>query len=219
MPRFAALLIDVDSTLTGIEGIDWLALRRGDAVAREVAGLTDRAMRGEIPLDRVYGERLALVRPRRDDVEALVGAYRGAAAPGAGDALARLARSGVRVAVLSGGVRQAVAPFAGSLGVDDAAVHAVPLRFDAAGDYVDFDHTSPLATQEGKALVAGQLLAGPGAFPRPALAVGDGATDLAMRGAVDAFAAFTGFVRREPVVRAADHSVASFTQLVELVLG
>jgi hypothetical protein len=40
-----------------------------------------------------------------------------------------------------------------------------------------------------------------------------------MRPAVDAFAAYTGFVRRDPVVDAADHDVSSFSQLTELVLG
>jgi hypothetical protein len=36
---------------------------------------------------------------------------------------------------------------------------------------------------------------------------------------VDAFAAFTGYVRRAPVVAGADLSIASFAQLVELVLA
>ena len=40
-------------------------------------------MRGEIPLDSVYGERLALVRPRRDDTVALSTAYLAAFAAGA----------------------------------------------------------------------------------------------------------------------------------------
>jgi hypothetical protein len=47
------------------------------------------------------------------------------------------------------------------------------------------------------------------------LAVGDGATDLAVRPAVDAFAAFTGFVRRDAVVRAADFELSTFDELLE----
>ena len=67
-PRFRTVLIDVDSTLAGVEGIDWLAERRGPDAAAAVAAMTDRAMQGEIALDAVYGERLALVRPGRDDL-------------------------------------------------------------------------------------------------------------------------------------------------------
>ena len=49
--------------------------------------------------------------------------------------------------------------------------------------------------------------------------MGDGSTDLAMKGTVDTFAAFTGFAAREPVVRAADTIVASFEELVGVVLA
>ncbi len=217
-PRFRTLILDVDSTLTALEGIDWLAARRGPDAARRVADLTDRAMRGEVALDAVYGERLALVRPTRDDVAALADAYASAAVPGAMLALDALREAGVEIAVVSGGVREAVAPFAARLGVPDARVHAVRLDFDARGDYLGYDAASPLATQPGKHAVALALLGGVDPLPRPALAVGDGATDLAMRGAADAFAAFTGVVRRAPVADAADHEVASFADLLSLVL-
>jgi soluble P-type ATPase len=71
-----------------------------------------------------------------------------------------------------------------------------------------------MTTQLGKrALVATLGLA------RPTLAMGDGATDAAMRDAVDAFAAFTGFVRREKVVQSADYVVSSFSELTTLVLS
>ena len=70
-PAFAAVIFDVDSTISGIEGVDWLAARRSSDIAREVAGVTDTAMRGEIALEQVYGRRLDLVRPTRSDVDAL----------------------------------------------------------------------------------------------------------------------------------------------------
>jgi hypothetical protein len=49
--------------------------------------------------------------------------------------------------------------------------------------------------------------------------VGDGITDLAAKSVVDRFAAFTGFVRRESVVREADLEIASFAELTAFVLG
>jgi phosphoserine phosphatase len=213
-PRFASVVLDVDSTLSGIEGIDWLAARRGPDVGRLVAELTDRAMRGETPLGAVYGERLAAVRPTRDEVAALAAAYAACCAPGAGEALAALRGAGVRLSLVSGGLREAIVPFAATIGVAPGAVHAVGVRFAPDGTYTGFDADSPLTTSAGKAVVAAAL-----ALPTPVLAVGDGATDLAMRPAVAAFAAFTGFVRRDAIVAAADHEVASFHRLLELVLG
>ncbi|CAN5750280.1 phosphoserine phosphatase SerB [soil metagenome] len=211
---FASVILDVDSTICGIEGIDWLAERRGSAVGAKVMALTDRAMRGEIALDAVYGERLALVRPSRDDIRALADAYAGSIADDVARAVARLLGERRRVVMVSGGIREAILPLGRLLDIADADVHAVSVHLDAAGEYAGFDTTSPLATATGKRAVAGSL-----ALPARVLAVGDGATDLAMRPAVDACAAFTGFVTRDPVVRSADFIINSFDQLVELVLA
>lgn len=220
-PRFRTVLIDVDSTLCGVEGIDWLAARRGPEAAAAVADMTERAMRGQIALDAVYGERLALVRPGRDDLAALAAAYTAALAPGAADALARLRSAGVRLALVSGGLRQAILPAVRSLGFTYADVHAVDVVLDPGGAYVGYDAGSPLATQGGKREVARAVLAGGGGLPRPALAVGDGSTDLALRGpdACDALVAFTGFAARPAVVAAADHAAASFAHVADFVIG
>jgi phosphoserine phosphatase len=212
--RFAAVVLDVDSTLCGVEGIDWLAARRSPEVAAEIARLTERAMDGAVPLGAVYGERLALVRPTADEVAALAEVYRAALAPGAAAAVARLRDAGVRVALVSGGLREAILPVADDLGLARGDVQAVGVRFDADGTYAGHDAASPLTTAGGKRDVVASL-----DLPRPTLVVGDGATDLAARPAADAFAAFTGFVRREPVVAAADHVLGDFAGLTELVLA
>lgn len=214
MTRFAAVVLDVDSTLCTIEGIDWLAGRRDTSVAAAIAELTDRAMDGRIALDAVYGERLALVRPTRDEIAALADAYRAALSAGAAEAIARLRAAGVRVVLVSGGLREAILPVAADLGVAPADVHAVGVLHGGDGAYAGFEAASPLATAGGKRTVVERL-----ALPRPALGVGDGMTDLAARPALDAFAAFSGVVRRDAVVREADHVLSTFDQLAELVLG
>lgn len=211
--RFASVILDVDSTLAGIEGIDWLAERRGADVARDVAALTDRAMQGEIALESVYGHRMAMVRPSRTDLEALANAYCAAVAPNAAATLARLHEHGVQVALVSGGLRNAILPLAASLGVSSDMVHAVDVYLDDHGAYAGYDQRSPLTTQQGKLRVAQEL-----SLPAPVLAVGDGATDVAMRPAVDAFAAFTGFVHRAPVVASADFVLHSFDELIQVVM-
>lgn len=211
---YASVVLDVDSTLCGIEGIDWLADRRGRDIGVRVAELTDRAMRGEVALDAVYGERLTLVDPTRDDVGALATAYVAALAPGAARGLQTLREAGRRVVLVSGGVREALVPVATSLGIPADDVHAVSVRFARDGTYAGHDSSSPLATATGKRSLVASL-----ALPRRILAVGDGATDLAMRPAVDAFAAFTGFVRRDAIVHEADLVINSFDQLIDLVLA
>lgn len=214
MSRYAAVVLDMDSTLSGIEGIDWLARRCEPSVAREIESLTARAMDGGLPLEAIYGERLALIRPSEREIAELALRYESTLAPGAPVAVARLRREGVKLVIVSGGILPAILPSARSLGFADAEVCAVQVSFDPRGEYASFDHHSPLTTQEGKVAVVSAL-----ALPHPLLAVGDGSTDAALVPVVDRFAAFTGFVRRDAVVAAAHDEVRSFDDLVQLVLA
>jgi phosphoserine phosphatase len=213
-PRFATVVLDVDSTLCGIEGIDWLAEHRSADVAQRVAELTDRAMRGEVPLESVYGERLAMVRPRREDVDALGRAYIETIADGAVAAVSSWRSRGVSVILLSSALRHSVLRVAQHIGLGADEVEAVDVRFDAIGAYAGFDRSSPLTTTTGKRDIVSRL-----DLPRPMIAVGDGSTDAAVRETAEAFAAFTGFVSRASVAEKADFVVTSFDELSEIILG
>jgi phosphoserine phosphatase len=211
--RFNSVIFDVDSTLSGIEGIDWLANLRGSKVAEWSAALTDRAMLGEIPIEAVYGERMRAVKPGLAEIQQLGRVYVDRIAPGAAEALKDFKDAKVQIAMVSGGLREAILPLAAALGVEDEQVNAVSVFFDKNGNYAGFDEASPLTRQTGKKTTA----AGMG-LKRPVLAVGDGMTDCEMKSVVDSFAAFTLFTRREPVIARADFVIENFDQLRELVL-
>lgn len=209
--KFNSVVLDVDSTLCGIEGIDWLAEKRGAAVAADIAAQTDRAMRGELTLDQVYGARLEVVLPSSDDVSELAAAYRRSLAPGARAAIGSWRERGVRVVLVSSGIRQAILPLAKDLGIPEADVRAVDLRFQGNGGYAGFEAASPLTTAGGKRVVVEAM-----DLARPSLAVGDGVTDLVMRDVVDLFCVFTGFASRPSVIERADCAVNSFAELASL---
>ncbi len=212
-PRFASVVLDVDSTLCSIEGIDWLAERRDPVLAAELRQRTNAAMAGEIPLESIYADRLERIRPSATDIAALAEAYRAAVAPEAATVISRLRDAGVAVQLVSGGIRQAIAATARDLDFDDVELHAVGLYFDGHGGYRDFDRASPLATAHGKCDVVRAI-----GLTGPILAVGDGSSDAELREVVQAFAAFTGFVRRGPVVALATHECHSFDDILGLVL-
>lgn len=209
------VVFDADSTLVGIEGIDWIAAQRSPDIAERVAKLTDHAMAGLLALEEVYGARLKAIAPTHDEVRQLGEVYVAALAPGAARCVTALLAAGCRVLIVSGGLRPALLPLAEGLGIAAADVHGVGITFDTNGAYVDFDRASPLAQQQGKAALVNGL-----SLPRPVVAVGDGSTDLAIRtaGAADLFVAFTGFARRDAVVRGADRAVHSFDALTALLL-
>ena len=210
-PNFRTVVLDVDSTLSGIEGIDWLAARKGGDAAATVARLTERAMTGEVPLEDVYAERLAIVQPHADEIEALSRAYIEHIAPGAQEAVQSWLAAGLRVVLISGGIRSALSGLAAHLGVPEGDVHAVAILHDEQGMYARH-HPSPLCVATGKRDILKGL-----DLPRPVLAVGDGITDLEMKEVADAFAAFTGFAARPSVTARADFAINSFDELSRLV--
>jgi phosphoserine phosphatase len=192
---FATVVFDCDSTLAHVEGIDELA----GPHAEEIRTLTERAMEGTLALEEVYGRRLDIIRPTRAQVEALGRDYVAALVPDAREVVAALRFLGKTVRIVSGGLLPAVLAVAAELEIAEDDVRAVAIRFDEAGDYAGFDDASPLARSGGKEAVLRAW-----ALPRPALMVGDGATDLEARPAVDAFAAYMGIAFRDAVAAGAD---------------
>jgi len=211
--RFKSIVFDVDSTLSGIEGIDWLAALRGPETRAWSATLTEKAMQGEMPIEAVYGQRMQKVRPNKAEIEQLGREYVERIAPRAREALAELRTRGIELAMVSGGLREAILPLARELGVDERSVYAVSVFFDEEGKYVGFDERSLLTQQNGKRITVLEM-----GLQGPILAVGDGMTDCEIKPVVESFAAFTGFTHRARVIECADFVIENFDQLTELVL-
>lgn len=195
MTGFASVVFDCDSTLSSIEGIDELS----GPFRAQIQALTEAAMQGAVPLEEVYGRRLELIRPTRARLDEVGREYVRTLVPDARETVAALRWLGKTVRILSGGLLPAVLAVAAELGVPPEEVAAVGIDFDSAGDYAGFDAGSPLARSGGKAEVLREWN-----LPRPALLVGDGATDAEARPAVDAFAAYMGVAWRPAVAEAAD---------------
>src|SRR5688572_1797588 len=187
--NYRFIFFDVDSTLVTIEGIDVLA--KGNA---EIVQLTEAAMNGEIPLDEVYGRRLEIIKPTRAEVEQLGAQYVASMVDGVEETIATLREAGAHIHLVTAGVAQAISPLAQKLGI--RWVHAVPLHFDADGQYAGFDRAALPARSGGKELVVRDVLSrskGTSAF------VGDGVTDLEVMPVVDLFIGFGGVHERARV--------------------
>jgi phosphoserine phosphatase len=195
-PKFHLVFFDVDSTLVTIEGIDILGEENP-----KVAGLTEAAMNGEVPLDQVYARRLEMIRPTAAAVNALGDRYRQSLVGGAQETIRALREAGAIVHLVSAGIEQAILPLAAALGIAQRFVHSVRLLFTASGEYEDFDRRSPLTKAGGKEVVVRDIRArahGKAAF------VGDGVSDLEAKPAVDCFIGFGGVHIRARVRENAD---------------
>lgn len=175
-------------------------------------------MRGLVPLEAVYGRRLALVAPSRSQLDELAELYVRTLVPGARQTVEALHEAGVRVRIISGGLRPPVQRVAEELHVSPDDVGAVDIYFDADGRYAGFDTHSPLARSMGKLQVITDWR---NRLPLPMMLVGDGITDLEAKDAVDTFVAFAGVVERPRVVAEADAVIRerSLAPVLELVLS
>jgi phosphoserine phosphatase len=214
LSRVAGVVFDCDSTLSAIEGIDELAA----AQRVEVEALTNAAMRGEVPLEAVYGRRLDLVRPSRERVAALARQYVALMVPDAIEVVAALGYEGIDVRIMSGGLLPAVQAVAEALRLPPASVAAVDVHFSEDGAYAGYDARSPLARSGGKHEVMQHWRREIGG---PVMMVGDGVTDLEARQVADVFVAYAGVVERAAVVAAADVVIRSqsLAPVLPLALG
>ena len=214
MPRFSTVIFDCDSTLSAVEGIDELAGPHREAST----ALTNAAMRGELPLEAVYGKRLELIRPTREQVEALGRLYVERLVPDARETVAALHAEGIEVRIVSGGLLPAVREVARAVAVPDEYVAAVDVWFDPQGGFAGWETSSPLARSLGK---RAQLERWNGGLSRPVMMVGDGITDLEARPPADTFVAFAGIIAREPVLGRADAVIRtrSLAPVLRLALG
>lgn len=212
--RVASVVFDCDSTLSALEGIDELA----GGQRAEVEALTAAAMRGDVPLEAVYGQRLDLIRPEWERLQRLARQYVRHLVPDAVQVVAALRTEGLTVGIVSGGLLPAVLGVADLLGIPREYVAAVDIRFDERGGYAGFDEASPLARSGGKCDVLAQwhVLAG-----GRTMLVGDGATDAEAAPVVDVFVAYMGVATRTGVAEAADAVIrsASLAPVLPLALG
>ncbi len=207
------LLLDCDSTLSSIEGIDELGRLRGPATFKAVEDMTNAAMNGGTPMEAIFATRLEIIQPTAAELAAIGAQYIATVEPTALASLAKLRAAGWKIAIVSGGFTQAIRPLADFLGID--RVEAVTLKFHADGSYAGFDDSCPTCKSKGKNVVARRLRAEHQATH--VVMVGDGASDLEVKGDADVVIGFGRYVQRPKVVAGADKFVRSLEELVGVV--
>jgi phosphoserine phosphatase len=211
--NFDIICFDCDSTLSKIEGIDELARRVG--LGDEMSELTNAAMNGIVPLEAVYEQRLSLIRPDQASIDWVAELYISEIVDGVQAVFSTLLAQGKEVHIISGGLRQAILPLAARLQLPESHVHAVDVYFNADGSYKDYEQTSPLARNGGKAEIVNTLKG-----ERSLVVVGDGKTDMEAKQAGAFVIGFGGVVDRAIVRELADIYItdSSLTAVLEHIL-
>jgi len=207
------LLFDCDSTLSAIEGIDELGRLRGPEVFKAVEDMTTQAMDGSTPMELIFAKRLDMIKPTLKELESIGQKYIQQVEPTAVDTIKKLKSAGWTVIIVSGGFTQAIRPLAQYLGIE--RVEAVELRFNADGSYAGYVESCPTAKSKGKNVVVLKLRDEFKAYQM--ILVGDGASDLEVKGDVDKMIGFGRYTARPKVKAGADAFITSLDQLITLL--
>ncbi len=171
--RKKLLIADMDSTMIEQECIDEIAATLG--LREEISAITERAMNGEIPFNEALRQRVSHLRGvSRQDIDEII-ATRLTYSPGGKQLVSTMSANGALCALVSGGFTPFTQAIAEQLGFHENRANRLEFKDDALTGKV----LEPIlgATAKKQALL--ELVEGRGGL-ESALAVGDGANDLAM---------------------------------------
>ena len=168
------LIADMDSTMIRQECIDELADEAG--VGPHVAGITARAMNGELDFEAALKERVALLRGLPTATIQSVLNDRITLMPGGPELLATMKANGAYTLLVSGGFTAFTDAIAGKLGFDENRANTLLAHESKLTGEVAL----PILGKAAKLQALEEVTARLGITPEDAIAVGDGANDLAM---------------------------------------
>jgi phosphoserine phosphatase len=191
--RKKLFLADMDSTMIGQECIDELADFAG--LKAHVAGITQRAMRGEIEFEPALRERVALLKDLPVSVVDEVLARRITPTPGGRELVMTMRRSGAYTCLISGGFTLFTNAVAAKIGFQENRANELKVR---DGKFTG-EVAEPILGRAAKLATLIELRESFDLDEIDTLVVGDGANDLGMIQAAGLGVAY----RAKPAVAAA----------------
>jgi phosphoserine phosphatase len=195
------LIADMDSTIIGCECVDEIADFAG--IKPQIAAITERSMRGEIPFESALRERVALLKGLPESTLTRVFKERVRLNEGARILVRTMAEHGATTALISGGFTFFTSRVAEAAGFATHQANELLVQDGALAGTV----REPILGREAKREALLRLAREHNISPLEALAIGDGANDLDMINEAGLGVAY----RAKPVVAAAaqarlDHS-------------
>lgn len=213
------IIIDFDSTFVKLESLEKLAEIALDgrpdknAVLKEISGITAQGMEGKIPFASSLEKRLKLFSFNNSHLRRLVSDLKETVTGSIRENSDFIFFNRNNIYVISGGFEEYICPVVEEYGIEKSHVLANKFIFDNRGEVVGFDHSNPLSVDCGKALKVKSMDFGGEIF-----VLGDGYTDYEIKkmGVPCKFIAFTENVRRESVIKVADHVATNFYEFINI---
>ncbi len=172
--RKRLLIADMDSTMIEQECIDELGVVAG--LGERIKDITLKAMRGELDFDAALQERVSLLKGLDAGIIDKIIRERITYMPGGPVLIATMKANGAHTALVSGGFTPFTARVGAHLGFDEHQANDLIVRNGKLTGEVGL----PILGQQAKVDALQRIAASLGIEPADAIAVGDGANDLAM---------------------------------------
>lgn len=210
-------LIDFDSTITQVEGLDELAAialksdPNGEAKVAQIKALTDKGMAGELSFSESLSQRLALLNANKSHVDILIEFLKENITESFHRNRSFLSQYADNILIISSGFKDFIVPIAEYLGLKPQNVYANTFIYNDEGDIIGIEQENPLSRTGGKIEVVKQLN-----LEGHISVIGDGFTDYEIKksGLANRFYAFTENVERPAVIEVADFVIKSLDEFL-----
>ncbi len=210
-------IIDFDSTITKVEGLDQLAAIAlaqspdGDKIVQQIKELTDAGMNGELSLTESLSKRMSLLNANKRHVDALVVFLLENVSESFERNKKFLKEYADHILVVSSGFKDFIVPVIEHLGLKPENVYANTFTYNENGDITGVDNTNVLSQTGGKIKLVQSLN-----LHAHVSVIGDGFTDYEIKqnGLADRFYAFVENVERQKVIDVADFAIKSLDEFL-----
>lgn len=212
-------IIDFDSTITQVEGLDELAAIAlanhpdKESVVNQIKSLTDQGMNGEISFEDALKQRIKLLKANKSHIETLVNFLKAKVTESFSRNQSFIKEYSDSIYIVSSGFKEFIVPVAVSLGFKESNIYANTFEFDAENNIVGVDQSNFLAQNGGKVKLLKSLN-----LDGHISVIGDGYTDYELRkeGLANRFYAFIENVEREKVTKDADFVIKTLDEFLFL---
>lgn len=212
------LIIDFDSTLVRLEGLEELAevsLKnnpRRDDLINQICAITNRGMSGEISFEESLQTRLSLFSPKSEHLAELVDLLKNNISESILRNSEFFQENSENIYVVSGGFKEWILPVIKELGLSESNLLANEFVYNKNSEIIGIDREIPLTQSGGKPQIVKSLN-----LHGTTIIIGDGYTDYEIKkqGLADIFIMFEENVVRPEVAKLADYVADNWEQISE----
>ena len=215
-----SLIIDFDSTIIGLETLEYLAdistnnPSKKQKLISQISHYTNLAMNGDITFEKSLDLRFDLMKLNRDNINTCVNTLKSKIDISFLDNINFFKKHFDSIYIVSGGFKSIIHSVLNSVLDADWNVYANEFVFDAKGNVKGIEKGNPLSLSKGKVKLVESIN-----LTNDIIIVGDGYTDYEIKkfNVAKYFLAYTAHIERDNVIKNADVVCNDFYDVIEFI--